>query len=218
MTNVREEFMNNFHYSPICTTTLLKIRMYLSEFFAWLALKSEARLLSMSARGWPAVERQPLRHRIDDLVNEKQSCVLRHAMTLLYDSSRFVANLEANCCKNFEVSRLAPAEEAKIKGVKVACSMLMIRSSYCRSFWRSCRRYTESREVERFDCAKGLNTRTSKNEQSSPPPLQKPRARISRRAFSSQLVVRLTNSSSCNGCSVGSIATSEQTSESLVAK
>ena len=124
-------------------------------------MKSEARLLSMSAGGWPAVERQPLRHRIDDLINEKQSCVLRHAMTVLYDSSHFLANLEGKCCKNFEVSRLAPAEEAKTKGVKVACSMLMIRSSYCHSFWRSCRRYTKSRVVERIDYAKGLNTLTS---------------------------------------------------------
>ena len=120
----------------------------------------------------------------------------------------FAERRDARCCRNVVVRQLAPAELENTSGVNDTCSTILICFSYCRSFWRSCRRYTEARDEDRLDCAKGLKTLTSKNAQSNHPPLQNRLAWMSGCASLSQLVVRSVKCSPFNGRRAGSMATS----------
>lgn len=135
------------------------------------------------------VDREPRMHNMADRSRLKLIVVRSHAIVVAYVSLCFSASREAKCCRKVVVRRLAPPDVEKISGVKEARSTSRTRSSYMFCFACSCRLYTEAREAERFDCARGLKILTSNNAQSGQLP-QKPCALMSRRASGSREVVR----------------------------
>ena len=125
-------------------------------------------------------------------------------------SSCLLTIKEARDLRNMEDSRAQRPFVEKTKGVKLPLSTFMMRAPYSRFFWLSCldswRRTSERDSKDALGCV----TRTSKK--ASCCRVQKPRARISRRASLERLAVRPGRSSPSWGKSTGSVSTSGRTS------
>ena len=104
-----------------------------------------------------------------------------------------------------------PPVAENTRGVKEPCSISRMRCSYALRFRVSWCLYVEAREDLQLLGARGLKTLMSKNALCCLTP-QNPCARTSRRASSPEIDVLCESLSPVSGCSVGSIATFEQTS------
>ena len=154
----------------------------------------------------------PRKHLATDRRRENETLHLIHEDTMLFGCNLFSASIFPSLLKNFLVHLLIPPAIVNTRGVKDACSMCSILSSYCLCFSFSCLEWAASRLWCAWLGATGSKTHISINVLWSRH--QKLKALSSNLVLFSVFAVWYFSVSPVSGWSKSSFSTPLQTSES----